>query len=116
MCVKIVRLKETTEYDITRPLEEQIRGSKQIVVNYNPQDPAIDQFLSEVERLCKNGVSASMNIQFNHNNYLVGAKLGREVKKLAKDLDLNEVIKLMALSQADADKKLEEMSQLCSKR
>lgn len=116
MCVKIVRLKETKPYDVNRPLEEQLRGSKQVVVNYEPKDPSIDRFLTEVERLCKNGVTASLNIQFNHNNYVKGKRLQKEVQKLAEDLDLNEVIKFMVTAQAEADKKIEEMLQLCLNR
>ena len=116
MCVKIVRLKSSEEYDTTRPLEEQLRGSKQVIINYSPKDPAIDHFLGEVERLCKTGVTASLNIQFNHNNQLTGAKIHKQLNKLAKDLDLNEVIKFMVKAQAEADKKIDEMIELCRTR
>lgn len=113
MCIKILKSEEEVSYDANRPLEDQIKGSKQIVVNYEPCDPSIDTFLDEVERLCKNGITASLNIKFNHNNHLNGAKMGKEMAKLSKDLDLNEVIKLMVTAQADVDKKLGEMSGIC---
>lgn len=113
MCIKIFTSKEEVSYDSTRPLEEQIQGSKKIVVNYEPYDQSIDKFLDEVERLCKNGITANLNIKFNHNNNLVGAKIGREMARLTKDLDLNEIIKLMVTCQAEADKRLEELSGLC---
>lgn len=116
MCIKIVRLKEESEYDMNTPLEDQLRGSRQVVVNYDPLDSSIDHFLDEVERLCKNGITASMNIKFNHNNNLYGARIKNEMVQLSQDLDLNEFIKMMALIQKMADKKLEEMSALCIKR
>lgn len=116
MCVKIVRVKETREFDVNVPLEEQLRGSKQVVVNYEPQDLSIERFLSEVERLCKSGISASLNIQFNHNNQLSGVKVQKRLSKLAKDLDINELVKFMVGAQADADKKIEEMLNLCNTR
>lgn len=116
MCIRIVRLKEESEYDSSKPLEEQIRGCKQVVVNYEPSDPSIDRFFDEVERLCKNGISASLNIQFNHNNHLKGARLAKNALKLSKDLDFNEFIKMIALIQSRTDRMLEEMSELCIKR
>lgn len=113
MCIKIIKLKEEVSYDTNKPLEEQLVGSKQIVVNYEPRDPSIDKFLDEVERMCKNGVSASLNIKFNHNNFLAGAKIKKEIIKLSKDLDVNELIKAVVSAHAEADKKLEEMAETC---
>ena len=113
MCIKIVRSKEEFSYDMSQPLESQIRGSERIVVDYEPSDPAIDKFLDEVERLCKNGITANLNIKFNHNNNLAGAKLKKEMVRLSKDLDINEVIKLMVTAQSEIDRKLEELSSIC---
>ena len=113
MCIKIVRSKAEVSYDMNTPLEEQIKGCKQIVVNYEPKDPAIDKFLGEVERLCKHGISTKLNIAFNHNNFLLGAKTGKQLAKLARDLDLNEVIKFMVNTHAESDKKLEEIANYC---
>lgn len=98
---------------MNQPLEEQLRGSKQVIVNYEPKDPAIDKFLDEMERMCKKGVSASVNITFNHNNHLSGAKSKKKANTLAEDLDINEVIKLITKAQAETDKKLEEISKCC---
>jgi len=116
MCIKIVRLKEELEYDSSKPLEDQLKGAKQVVVNYQPHNSQIDQFLHEVERLCKTGVSASLNIKFNHNNHLLGAKAKKEIERLSKDIDFNEVIKLMTLIQRKADDTLEQMYEICLKR
>lgn len=113
MCIKILRSKEEFSYDSEKPLEEQIKGSRQIIVNYEPFDPSIDKFLDEVERLCKNGITANLNIKFNHNNNLKGIKIRKEMLKLSRDLDINEIIKIMVIAQAEADKKLEELSGIC---
>lgn len=113
MCIKIVRLSEEFSYDSEIPLEQQIGANSQIVVNYDPKDPSIDKFLDEVERLCKDGVSTKLNIKFNHNNFLAGAKLKKEMAQKAKDLDINEIIKLMVTVHKEADKKLEEMANYC---
>jgi hypothetical protein len=113
MCIKIVRSKEEVSYDMSAPLEDQLRGSKQIIINYEPKDPSIDKFLDEMERLCKKGISASLNIKFNHNNSLAGARTKKQMGKLAEDLDINEVIKMITTAQAEADKKLEEMTKIC---
>lgn len=116
MCIKIVRLKEEVSYDVNTPLEEQLRGSKQVVINYEPKDPSIDKFLDEIERLCKNGISAKLNIHFNHNNNLSGVRIRNEMLKLSKGLDLNEVIKIMTMIQVEADKKLEEIANYCNEK
>lgn len=116
MCIKIVKSKEEFSYDVEKPLEEQIKGSKQVIINYDPADDSIDKFLTEIERLCKNGISAKLNIRFNHNNNLNGVKVRNEMIKLSKDLDINEVIKLMTLGYAEADKKLEEIVNCCNEK
>ena len=116
MCIKIVKSTEEISYDTNRSLEEQLKGSNKVVINYEPKDPSIDHFLDEVERLCKNGITANLNIQFNHNNHLKGAKVKKEIIKLSNGMDLNEIIKFMTLAQSDTDKKLEEMAEFCFKR
>lgn len=113
MCIKIIKSKQEYSYNMEIPLEEQLKGSKQIVVNYDPQDPSVEKFLNEVERLCKHGITANLNIKFNHNNHILGARTRKEITKLVKELDLNEVIKLMVTMQSETDKKLEELSIYC---
>jgi len=114
MCIKIVVSKKEVKYDVKRPLEEQIVGSSQIVINYEPKDPSIDKFLDEVDRLCKNGISAKLNIKINTNSHILGMKSKKEIFKIAKDIEINEVIKIMTTMQAEADKKLEEMVNYCT--
>jgi hypothetical protein len=72
--------------------------------------------MDEMDKLCKSGTCASLNIKFNHNNHLTGAKVQKEIKRLGRSLDFNEVIKLLVGAQSEADKKLEEISQFCLKR
>jgi len=116
MCVKIFSDKSETEYDASRPLEDQIGGSNKIVIDYRPEDSSIEKFVDEVERICKNGISCNLNIEVMTNNILRGAKIKRKAKELVFDLKLNDLIKLMSTVQSVTDKKLEEMSQLCLKR
>lgn len=113
MCVTIVKAKEEVKYNMAIPLEQQLKGSKKIVVNYVPKDPSIDSFLDEIEKMCKNGISANLNITFNHNNNLSGAKAKNKALKLSKDLDVNELIKLMAALHSETDRKLEDIAKYC---
>ena len=113
MCITIVTAKKEVLYNTERPLEEQLKGSKKVVIDYDPSDTTLDTFLNEVEKLCKNGTSAKLNISFNHNNHLTGAKRKKEATKLSKDLDINEIIKLMVLAHSSVDKKLEELANYC---
>ena len=118
MCIKIVKAANEYEYeyDINTPLEDQVGGSNKIVIDYHPEDPSIEKFVGEVERICRNGVSCNLNIEVLTNNILKGAKIKRQAKALEFDLKLNDLIKLMTMAQSCADKKLEEMSELCLKR
>jgi hypothetical protein len=113
MCIKIVGARKEVSYDMNQPLEKQVIGCKQIVVDYEPEDPCIDKFLSEIERLYKHGISAKLNIEFNHRNFILGAKTGKQLAKLAKQLDYNEIIKFMVNNHAESDKKLEEIASYC---
>lgn len=113
MCIKIVRAKSEVEYDMSIPLEEQIKGSNKIVINYEPKDPSVDKFMSEIERFCKTGISAKLNIQVMHNNHLIGAMIQKRLVGVANDLRVNDLIKLMASAHAASDRRLEELANLC---
>jgi len=116
MCITIVKTKNEIPYDITRPIEEQIRGSKQVVINYEPNDPSIEHFLNEVERICQNGIACSLNIKVIHNNYINGARTSKKSKQLEMELRLNDIVKIMSTSFYNNDKKLEELANLCLNR
>lgn len=110
MCIKIVNASREIPYDASKPLEEQIKGSEQIIVDYEPFDKSMDKFLSEVERFSKTGVDAKLSITVMHNDHIFGFKVKQKLKKANSDITLNEIIKLMVLSHCAADKKLEELA------
>jgi allophanate hydrolase subunit 1 len=117
MCIKIKWSDAEIKYDSEKPLEDQISGSKEVLIKYDPQDPDMDKFLSEMERLCSSGIGVGSDIKIDvlHNNYLNGAKAMRQVKRLKKDLNLNEAIKLLTKLQSTTDKALQEISNYCHK-
>lgn len=116
MCIKIINSGSEVNYDSTIPLEEQIKSSKKIVVNYEQKDPDVDKFLSEIERICNTGVSTKFSVEIVHNNYIKGAKAGKQVKRLMKDLKVNEAIKLLVNLQSMTDRGLEELALYCKER
>lgn len=116
MCIKIVRTKEEFSYDPSKPIEDQIKGSKQILIDYKPNDTSLEKFLDEVERICKSGFSAHMNIKVVHNNFVKGMRVKKRTGQLSNGIDLNDVMKKMALMQSDMDKHLEELSNICFKK
>lgn len=109
MCIKIINAQEEVPYDTNRPLEEQITGSEQIVVNYEPFDKSVDQFLAEVDRIAKHGIDAKLSIKVIHNDHIFGFKVKQKLKQATNDITLNEIIKLMVLSHCAVDKKLEDL-------
>src|ERR1035438_7277640 len=91
MCIKIIRADDEIKYDKSKPLEDQIKGSKQIVIDYTPNDPSLERFLDEIERFCQTGINRTLNIKVKHNNNVMGAKVKSKIKEYAKDLKINEV-------------------------
>lgn len=117
MCVKIIKNECEIEYNPSRPLEEQIKGSTEVIVNYQPSDKSINDFLAEVQRYSKVGISAELNIKVIHNNDISGFKLRKQLKKALNDIKLNEIIKIMVISHTEMDDKLGELaSKLTGKR
>jgi hypothetical protein len=109
MCVKIVTSNSEVGYDMEIPLESQITNADKVVINYDPQDPSIDKFMNEMKRCTLNGINLDLNLQVFHNDHLAGAKVKRTAEKLSNDMNVNEIIKAMAISFDNADKKLEEL-------
>jgi len=116
MCIRIIHENEEVKYDSSRPLEEQLLGSKSIIVTYDSKDSDIDVFVGEVERLCKTGVCLDTNVKVIHNNHLKGAKAKKLMERLSKDLELNEAIKILVTMQSEMNKKLEKLSSFCTNR
>jgi hypothetical protein len=110
MCIKFINCHQEIPYDVNVPLEEQLQGCEQIVVNYEPLDKEIDKFLKEVERFVRTGVDAKLNLKIIHNDNIFGFKVKQKLKKATNDITLNEIIKLMVLRQIEADKKLEDLA------
>jgi hypothetical protein len=113
MCIKILNADSAVQYDSSRPLEEQLYGSREVVIHYEPKDPHIDRFIDEMERMCKTGVSCNVNVNVIHNNNLKGIRAKKQVKRLMKNLELNEAIKILANLQHKTDITLGEISDLC---
>jgi hypothetical protein len=67
MCIKILG-KEEVEFNIDRPLMEQIEGAREIVINFDPLDTKIDFFVDKMEKMAQNGVSCQAYIKVNAKN------------------------------------------------
>lgn len=117
MCIRIKSSDSEIKYDSSIPLEDQIAGSKEVVIKYDPKDPDIDRFICEMERVCSNGISigADLKVDVIHNDCIFGLKAKKQVKRLTKDLNLNEAIKLLTNLQSKTDKALGELSNFCRK-
>lgn len=115
MCVKILKENLELKYDPKIPLEKQIDGSEEIFINYDSSDESISRFLSEMERICSIGLNLNVKINFVNENFIDGARTKRKIKKIKKDLNLNEAIKILTGLQSKTDKTLKELSAFCRK-
>ena len=113
MCIKIIHSGDEQEFNQFEPLEQQTIGAKEVLVNYDPVDPKIDQFVDEMERFCKTGISCEFDIKVNPNNNLDGFKLRRKLQKIKYQLDVNEAIKKLTTIHAETDKKILEIAEMC---
>jgi hypothetical protein len=116
MCVKIFNFDSSSNYDSSKPLEEQLRNSTKVVISYEPKDTDVNIFLNEMERLAKTGVSCDVTLDVSHNDYIKGARVARQINKLKKDLNLNEAIKILVNIHSELDKKLKDISSFCRER
>lgn len=114
MCVKIVTAQCEVPYDVSRPLEDQVSGSGQIVVNYEPFDKSVEKLVSEVDRIIKTGVDTKLSIKVIHNDSIFGFKVKQKLKRATNDITLNEIIKLMVLTHCSIDRKLEDLANCIS--
>jgi hypothetical protein len=119
MCIKIIRSDDWLEFNPKEPLEKQIVGAKEIVVNYDPKDPLLvntDYLYTQMVKMYKNGISCNVDFRVNANNNLNGIKFERKIEKLKQALDTNEVLKKLTTFHANADKKLAELSEICLRK
>ena len=112
MCVEIIKSECTCSYKPWLPFEEQIKDSKEVFIDCEPTCPKVVKFLDEVEKICRNGQSLPLNIKLSDN---LNLKLYSKTKKLNKELLLNDIIGQVALIHKNADDKLKELSELCTK-
>jgi hypothetical protein len=116
MCIKILHCESTTKYDSSKSLSEQLNNAKEVIIDYDPKDPDLDKFLGEMEKLVQKGISCNVSLDITHNNHLKGAKAKKQIKRIKKDLDLNEAIKFLVNIHSEFDKQLESISLFCRKR
>lgn len=114
MCIKFINGNVNKNYDPSKPLEDQIDGFQDIMVDYDPQDSSIELFLKEIQRIIKTGLKANFNIKVQHNNNIFGFKVKKKLQKANTDLVINDIIKMMVLGYSNTDKKLEELSTTCN--
>ena len=116
MCINIINQESENKYNSKVPLEEQICDSSHVVINYDPKDCfEVDRFISEMKRLRDTGISVSFDVTVHPNKHVHGMRTKKDARKLAKDIGINEVIKLLVTLHHTMDKTLEELSSLCCK-
>lgn len=115
MCIKIVHTHDEFEFEPGKLLEQQVKGAKQIIIDYKPNDTRIEAFMDQMGRIVRTGVSCQMNIQVKSNNTLSGYRLGRQIDKAINNLELNEVVKSLVNSYSETDRKLQEIQEFCMK-
>ncbi len=113
MCIRIVRDRDSLKFDMSKPLERQIEGAREIVVNYDPANPKIESFVSGLERMVRSGVGCLAQIRVNANSSSNGLRLERKLESLQKKLLINETVKSLTKFQSDTDNKLCEISRIC---
>ena len=112
MCVEIFKLDNKQSYKPELPFEEQVVGSKEVLIDCEPNCPKVTHFLDEVEKICKNGQYLPFNIKLADNSNF---KLFKKVKKLNKEITTSDIISKMVLFHKNADDKLKELSDMCLK-
>ena len=112
MCVEIIKAENQESYKPELSFEEQIQGSKEVLIDCEPNCPKVAKFLDEVEKLCRNGQSLPITIKLADNSNI---KLFSKTKKLNKELLTNDIIKQAVLLHKNADAKLKELSEMCVK-
>jgi hypothetical protein len=111
MCVEIIKPEHNVSFKPELPLEEQISGSKEVIIDCEPDCPKVIKFLDEVEKACKYGKTLGIKLKMVGNNLNLFSKTA----KLNKELATNDIISKMALIYDRADKGLAEISNMCKK-
>lgn len=113
MCVEIIKSEEQQSYKPNLPFEEQFCGCQEVLIDCtNPKCTKVAKFLDEVEKICKNGQSLPIQIKLADGSNF---NLFKKTKQLNHDLLLNDIIGQIALIHKNADNKLKELSEICTK-
>lgn len=117
MCVKFKKKNKLVDYDMDCPLERQLEGSEEIIVNYKKsKDVEVDRFLNEIEKVAKCGGSKPAKIKVVENDNLPTARVQKRLQKVERHFNANEVIRNLAISHLESDRKLSEISNLIKNR
>jgi hypothetical protein len=110
MCVEILKSEEKQSYKPELPFEDQVRGSKEVLIDCEPSCPKVAKFLDEIVKICKNGQSLPITIRLADNTNI---KLFSKIKKLNKELLFNDIVGKLVLLHKNMDTKLQEISEMC---
>ena len=111
MCVEIIGPESKISFKPELPLEEQIVGSKEVLIDCTPDCPKVVKFLSEVEKACKCGKTLNIKLKMLGNNL----NLFNKTRKLNKEIMNNDIVSKIALLYDRTDRGLEELSNMCRK-
>lgn len=112
MCVEIFKSENKQSYKPELPFEDQIYGCQEVLIDCEPNCPKVAKFLDEVEKICRNGQTLPINIKLADNTNF---KLFSKTTQLNKELLLNDIITHAVLIHKNADAKLKELSEICTK-
>jgi hypothetical protein len=114
MNVTIVKNNHLFDYDMSQPIEQQLKGSSEVLVNYVEEDEVVHHFLDEVERLSQSAFGYGMKIKVFHNDSINGAKAKKLMSEVSKNLSVNDIIQMMTNIHKETDDKLTEIAKMCS--
>ena len=112
MCVKIVKSKQKVPYNVDLPLDEQLKGSEEILIDCEPDCPKMIKLMDEIENHCKFGQMLPIKLKMVNNNNL---QLFKKTRQLNKEIQLNDIIKNMVQLHKAADDGLQELVEICNK-
>lgn len=113
MCVRIIGNTYSELFDSSLPIGGQLVDAKEVLIDYNPYNPDIQDFVSKMDIICNFGFSSKVEINFDSNNYLEGLKVEREIESIKRKIEINSVLKEISNLHSITDKKLNELSNFC---
>ena len=113
MCIKLIKNNEEVSYLKEVSLKDQLPGTKEIVIDYNPEDSSLGYFLDEIENYTRNGTLFNYKIKVLNNNHISGMKTKKKIASLQKDFQVNDLITKMVDCYEKTDKTLEELALCC---